>query len=181
MSTGTKLVYPQRRRCASCRGGLGVHVTDPVLDGLYCSARCASVPAPADRPDEAPRECKTQRDGTWVFKRRYRCEQEIPDRIRDDPSTNWYRCSHCRHLHIGHSRIGEAEQLRVLQDPQALADFLVKRRGAATRKQVAAAAGIRPIRLKELEEPVKDQRVDLEALFAVLAVLQARAAVTIGG
>ena len=82
MSTGTKLVYPQRRRCASCAG----------------------VPAPADRPDEAPRECKTQRDGTWVFKRRYRCEQEIPDRIRDDPSTNWYRCSHCRHLHIGHDR-----------------------------------------------------------------------------
>lgn len=176
MSTGEKLTYPRRRRCLGCGRGLGVSPTGPVLDGLYCSPACAKVPTPADRAADAPRECKTQRENRWVFKRKYRCEEEIPDKLREDPSTNFYRCSHCRHLHIGHSRVAAPETLRALSAPQDLADFLVKSRGRATRKQVAAAARIRPIRLKELEEPAKDQRVDLQALFEVLDVLGVRLA-----
>lgn len=173
-----QMLFPQRQRCVVCRHKLGAGVSDPVYDGLYCSPRCAGVPRPAAVPQDAPRECKTQRENQWVFKRRYRCEQEIPKLLREDPSTSWYWCTHCRHLHIGHSRLGEREALRVLTDPQALADFLIKRRGKVLRTEVARVAGIRPIRLKELEEPVAGQRVDLQALFAVLDVLRSRVAVT---
>lgn len=175
------LLYPKRRRCLQCSKALGATWQDPVFDGLYCSSACAQVPALAATAEQAPRECKTQRDGQWTFKRRYRCTEEIPDKLVKDPSTSFYRCNHCRHLHIGHSRVAAPEALRVVHDEQALADFLVKARGQATRKQVAAAAGIRPIRLKELEEPVKDQRVDLTALFAVLKVLRVDLATALRG
>lgn len=172
-------LFPDRQCCKSCRQGLGRTVGTTVLFGLYCSPGCAGIAMPAQRADDALRECRTQRNGRWEFKRRYRSAGEIPDRLRSDPSTNWYWCAHCGHLHIGHSRIGEAETLRMLGSSQDLADFLIKRRGKATRRQVAEVARIRLIRLNELEEPAKDQRVDLEALFAVLAVLTARAGVAI--
>lgn len=171
-------LFPQRQRCKKCRGNLGKQVSDPVLFGLYCSPRCAGIANPATNPEQAPRECKTQRDGKWVFKRAYRSETEIPDKIRSDPSTNWYTCT-SGHLHIGHSRIGEAEKFRMLGSPTDLADFLIKRRGKATHTQVAKAAGVQPIRLKELENPKKNQRVDVHVLFAVMSVLGARPGVGI--
>ena len=174
-------LFPQRQRCKTCRKGLGQSAQDPVYLGLYCTPRCAGIAAPATRPEDAPRECRTQRDGRWAWKRRYRSESEIPDKIRADPSTSWYTCSHCSHWHVGHSRMGEAEKFRMLADPSDLADMLVKLRGKATHTQVAKAAGVQPIRLKELENPKKGQRVDLHTLFKVLAVLQARAGVAVKG
>jgi hypothetical protein len=53
---------------------------------------------------------------------------------------------------------------------------LVKARGGATHTQVAKVAGIRPIRLKELEDP-KSPSVDLEALFKVLYVYKLKLSV----
>lgn len=67
----------------------------------------------------------------------------------------------------------------MLGDDADLADLLVKLRGGATRKQVAEVAGIRPIRLKELEEPGTADRVDLRVLFAVLRVYGTRAGVAL--
>jgi hypothetical protein len=43
------------------------------------------IGAPAIRPGDAPRECTTMRDGAKVFKRVYRSESEIRDRLREDP------------------------------------------------------------------------------------------------
>ena len=171
-------LFPQRQRCKTCRCGLGAGAGDPVLMGLYCCSKCASMATPATQPAAAPRECKTQRDGGWVFKRRYRSEHEIPDKIRQDPSTNWYWCGHCGHLHIGHSRIGDAEQFRVLGSVSALSDVLIKLRGKATRAQVAKAAGVRPIRLKELESG-QCHPDSLDVLFKVLRVLGARPGVSL--
>lgn len=173
-------LFPERQRCkkdAKRLGGPGV----PVYLGLYCSPRCAGLAEPHAVAERAPRECKTQRDGRWEFKRRYRSDTEIPGRLRDDPSANWYWCTgHCGHLHIGHSRIDlEREEFRMLTGPQDLADLLVKLRGGATRTQVAAVAGIRPIRLKELEEPGIADRVDLSALFKVLDVYRTRPGVAL--
>ncbi|WP_424862871.1 hypothetical protein [Streptomyces sp. MMS24-I29] len=152
---------------------------DPVLMGVYCTPKCAGLPEPAARPEDAPRKCVTVRDSRTVFKRRYRSIGEIPDRIRQDSSTDHYSCGHCGHWHIGHSRIGAPEQFRMLSSPEDLADFLVKRRGRATYTQVAKAAGVQPIRLKALENPKKGQRVDLPTLFKVLDVLRARPGVEI--
>lgn len=107
-----------------------------------------------------------------MFKRRYRCEQEIPDKLRQDPSTNWYTCSGCGHLHIGHTRMGQAEQFVMFPDRAALATSLVKLRGRATHKQVAQVAGIRPIRIKELE--AESGPFDVASLFALLKVYRVK-------
>lgn len=167
-----ELRFPQRQRCKACRNTLAPKPTDPVFKGLYCSPRCAGMAVPATNAADAPRECKTQREGQWAFKRRYRSEQEIPDKIRQDPSTSWYWCSHCGHLHIGHTRIGQPEQFRMFGSRADLADALVKLRGQATHAQVAKVAGIRAIRLKELESAKGP--FDVEALFAVLKFYRVR-------
>lgn len=168
-------LFPTRQRCKRCSHKLPAQ--GAVFSGLFCSPKCAGIAEPAQFAKNAPRECRTQRDGQVVFKRRYRSEGEIPDRIKQDPSASWYWCSHCAHLHMGHTRMGERESLRMLRCPQDLADALVKLRGRATVKDVAAAAGVRPIRLKELENPTSEQRVDIDALFAVLDVYRCRAGI----
>lgn len=173
-------LFPERQRCKKCSKGLGSD-GDGVFLGLYCTPRCAGLPPLMSEASRAPRECRTERGGKWEFKRRYRSDVEIPDKLRNDPTTSWYWCTnHCGSLHIGHSRIDLArEEFRMLADVVDLADLLVKLRGRATRKQVAEAAGIRPIRLKELEEPGTADRVDLGALFAVLRVYGVRPGVAL--
>lgn len=168
--TVAETLFPQRQRCKTCRSGLGARAGDPVLMGLYCSSKCASMATPATQPTAAPRECKTQRDGSWVFKRRYRSEHEIPDKIRQDPSTNWYWCGHCGHLHVGRTLVElKKADSRGLRERKDLSDLLVKARGKATLKQVGSAAGIRPIRIKEWENPDFDAP-SLDALFKLLRV-----------
>lgn len=171
-------LFPERQRCKDCGKGLGASGAAVFL-GLFCSPRCAKMASPVEDAARAPRECRTERDGLWVFKRRYRSMSEIPVKIREDPTTSEYWCTnHCGALHIGHSRIDlTREAFRMLADERQLADMLIKLRGKATRKDVAAVAGIRPIRLKELEEPGTVERVDLTALFKVLGVYRVRAGV----
>lgn len=171
-------LFPVRKRCRTCSRGLGKPEAPEVLKGLFCSPRCANMAEPSTRSDDAPRECRTQREGSWAWKRRYRSENEIPDKIRQDPSTNWYWCGHCGHLHIGHTRVGERESFRMFEDLERdLPDLLIKLRGQATHKQVAAAAGVRPIRLKELEQGIGHPE-GLQTLGKVLAVYRARLGVT---
>jgi len=175
-----ELLFPERQRCKGCSkklGGPGV----PVYLGLHCSPRCAGLAELHLDAASAPRECKTERGGRWEFKRRYRSDSEIPQRLREDPSASWYWCTgHCGSLHIGHSRIDlTKEQFRMFSSAEDLGDMLVKLRGGATRAQVATVAGIRPIRLKELEEPGLAERVDLGALFKVLALYRTRPGVAL--
>lgn len=173
----TEKLFPHRQRCKACSKKLGDRGA-PVWRGLYDSARCAGMAEPASDPGRAPRECRTQRGGRWEFKRRYRSVAEIPERIREDPSTDHYGCGHCGAYHVGHSRIGEAETFRIFTGRADIGDFLVKRRGKATRKDVASVAGVRPVRLKELEEGV-DHEENLTTLLKVLAVLGSRPGVAI--
>lgn len=170
-----EILFPKRQRCKKCGKGLGAKGA-PVYKGLYDTPRCAGMAAPIEDPEKAPRECKTQREGRWEFKRRYRSADEIPDRIRDDPSTNWYTCGNCQHLHIGHTRMGEAEAFRGLRDRQAIADWLIKLRGGASHAEVAKVAQARgasrkvlAIRIKEWEDP-KHKEPSLEALWPLLRV-----------
>lgn len=171
----SETLFPERQRCRECGKKLGQDGA-AVLLGLHCSAKCAGMAVAVDDAQRAPRECRTQRDGVWVFKRRYRSRAEVPLRLLEDPSSTIYWCTgHCGHLHVGHSRIDLGrEQFRMLQSPDDLGEMLIKLRGHATRKQVAEVAGIRPIRLKELEEPGSAERIDLGALFKVLAVYRTR-------
>lgn len=167
-------LFPTRQRCKEC----GKKLERLVVMGLYDSYRCARMASPAKTTDVAPRECKTEREGKWEWKRRYRSEAEIPVKLREDPSSNWYWCTtSCGNLHIGHSRIKlDTEAQRVLMRRSDLADVLVKARGRATHAQVAKVAGIRAIRLKELEDP-KSATVDLDALFKVIGVYRLKLSV----
>lgn len=168
-----EVLFPKRQRCKAC----GKKLENTVVLGLYDSYRCANMPAPSKTPEESPRECKTERDGKWQWKRRYRSEIEIPEKLRNDPSSNWYWCNSCGNLHIGHSRINlETETQRVVRDRESLADVLVKARGKADIKVVAKHAGVLPIRLRELEDP-KSEKIDLNALFKVLAVYKMKLSV----
>lgn len=169
-------LFPERQRCKGCSKSLGASGA-PVLLGLFCTPRCAKMAEPPTDPAKAPRECKTERNGKWEFKRRYRSESELPGKLRDDRNTTIYSCQSCGHYHLGHSRINLAnETSSVLGDRAGLAQFLVKSRGHATHKQVAQVAGIRPIRLKELEDP-EFATPDLNALFAVIPLYQIKLAV----
>lgn len=171
-------LFPERQRCKKCSKGLGP-AGAAVFLGLFCSPRCAGIAEPATDVGRAPRECRTERGGVWEFKRRYRSVGEIPARIRDDASVDHYWCDHCGSLHIGHSRIDpNREQFRMLQSPDDLADLLVKLRGKATRKQVAEIAGVRPIRLKELEEGIGHPE-SLTTLFKVLGAYRTRPGVAL--
>ncbi|MBD1591184.1 MULTISPECIES: helix-turn-helix domain-containing protein [unclassified Arthrobacter] len=134
---------------------------------------------PASRAEDAPRECTTMREGKKVFKRRYRSEGEIPDRLREDPSTSWYSCGHCGHWHLGHTRMGTAEKFRMFEDlDEDLPDLLVKLRGKASHKQVAEVAGVRPIRIRELESGV-DHPENLKTLGKVLKAYRVRLGVAL--
>lgn len=162
-------LFPERSRCKTCGKGLGLRAEDPVYSGLYCTPKCAKMPALARKPDLAPRECVTQRDGEWVWKRRYRSEGEIPDRVLQD-GTSSYECQHCHHLHVGRSLVDlKRAANRHLRSRADIADMLQKSRGNATLKQVAQFAGIRPIRIKEWEDPDFDTP-SMDALFVLVGV-----------
>lgn len=175
----TEALFPARKRCMRCRCALGRSENPVVLLGKYCSANCAGIPAPVEVPRDAPRECRTERDGRWVFKRRYRSTAEIPERIREQPATSWYWCQHCAHLHVGRTQLRDDERFRMFEDLEDdLPDLLVKLRGQATHTQVAAVAGVRPIRLKELEKGMPHPE-GLRTLGKVLKVYRVRLGVAL--
>ncbi|TXH11142.1 MAG: hypothetical protein E6R04_03000 [Spirochaetes bacterium] len=164
-------MFPQRQRCKKCRGGF----TTDVLNGLYCSYKCAVHPLPAKDPAKAPRECAYERDGKAVFKRRFRCESEIPESISSKPDVSIYRCSHCLYLHTGTAVARTVKAQKSVGSMEELSEVLVKARGKATRTTVGNVAGIRPIRIKEIEEGA--DRIDPEALFALLKLYRISLAV----
>lgn len=177
----TEKLFPARSRCQGCHKALGREGA-PVLRGLFCSHVCACMPAPSTSAAHAvtPRECKTMRDGEWVFKRRYRAPGEIPDKIRNDPSTGSYWCGHCGHLHVGRTLVElPRAQNRGMRRRADLADLLVKARGQATAREVAAVACVRPIRIREWEDSSFDNP-SLEALFALLRTYHLDLAVVFG-
>lgn len=92
-------LYPQRTRCKACRAGLG----NLVVLRMFCSYRCARLPAPATTPEAAPRMCKraarTDERGEWAFKNKYATTQEAQAYLR--PGMTIYRCEHCFFLHLG--------------------------------------------------------------------------------
>lgn len=177
----SEVLFPIRQRCRKCRKFLG-YGKEEVLLGQFCSAKCAGMapPTPSAGHPVTPRECKTQRDGDWVFKRRYRSAGEIPERIRDDPSTSTYWCGHCGHLHVGRTLVQMPRaQNRGLRSRRDIADLLTKARGKATGRQVGQAAGVRPVRIKEWEDPDFDNP-SLGVLFSLLSAYRLDLAVVFG-
>lgn len=151
--------FPKRQRCKACGKKLG----EIVLKKQFCSYKCAGHPGPAKVP---PRECAYERDGKQIMKRRFRCEEEIPDTIKSKPDASIYECSNCLFLHTGTAVARTVKEQKSVGSMEELAEVLVKKRGKATRTTVGKVAGIRPIRIKEIEECA--DKIDPEALFALL-------------
>lgn len=163
-------LFPERQRCASCRKKL----EDTVIDGIYCSYACGSVPLPTRDVEKAPRECKRLVSGTWDFKKRYRSESEVSAKLRQDPGTNIYRCPHCRHLHVGHSRpdsFTRDKLNRVVGNTETLGSVLHRMREDKgwTIQRLASHLKVPQARIKEIEAGSKTARMDITiaALYAV--------------
>lgn len=166
-------LYPERLRCKTCRKKLET----VVIDGQYDSYQCAGLPSPVNSIDTAPRCCKREVNHKWDWKHRYRCESEVPERLRKDPATNVYRCDNCHYLHVGHSRVTheKTDRLeRLVGDEKELGTILIRRREqkGRTRKQVAHYFHVPIIRITELETHAK--QIDYELLFKYFRYLNLR-------
>jgi len=157
-------LFPERKACKKCSRKL----TSIVIDGIYCSYVCANLPKPHINMEFVPRECKTERDGEWRFKKRYRYEGEVPEVLINDPSVTIYRCLHCRFLHIGHDRPLGTEKSTIIREAKDFGIFLQKTRESLglERRDVAKKTNIPAIRIKEIEEGTV--KVNLSVLFQLL-------------
>jgi hypothetical protein len=92
---------PERTRCKKCRSAFG----DLIVLRMFCSYRCAGLPAPTRDVTKAPRECRraarSDERGEWAFKQKFETAQAAQRYLK--PGTNLYRCSHCFFLHIGNA------------------------------------------------------------------------------
>jgi hypothetical protein len=89
-----KLLYPQRKRCRTCRSYLDVIV----LKRLYCCYECAGLPQPSG---PVPRQCKNP---TGARKRVFFTEDEAmaSEPAREDKNLHAYECGYCHFIHLGH-------------------------------------------------------------------------------
>lgn len=163
-------LFPERQRCAGCRKKL----EDTVVSGIFCSYKCGNAKEPTTNVVNAPKECKRMVSGAWGFKKRYRSESEVPVKLQQDPGTNIYRCQHCLHLHVGHSRPDAftREKLhRVVGNLDTLGSVLIKMREEKgwDVKRLATHLKVPQARIKEIESGDKNSRMDIAfaALYAV--------------
>jgi hypothetical protein len=167
----SEILFPERQRCKKCRKGFD----KVVLDGLFCSYRCAGLKSPSTRLVDAPRGCKREVSGRWDWKTKFRADSEVPQRLRDDPATNVYWCDFCHFKHVGHSRVQveDFEKLRrLVGDAVTLGSVILRAREARglSRKQLAGLLKLPMVRLKEIEEG--DPKASLVNTLAVLSRLR---------
>jgi Helix-turn-helix len=166
----SETLYPERSRCRTCRKKFGT----AVLDGMFCSYSCAKKPTPSKNVKDAPRHCKREVNGKWDWKRKYLCEQHVPEKLLADPATNVYRCDYCRYLHVGHSRIlpTQEEKLRRLVDgPETLGSVIqrVREQKNIDKKTLAKILKCPAIRITEIERG--DHNIDARVLFGLTRAL----------
>lgn len=166
-------LFPDRKRCKTC----GRALNTLVLKGQYDTYSCASMPQPGKNISTAPRSCKRSNpDGSWEWKKRYRYEGEVPKHLRDSPTVNIYNCEHCGCLHVGHSRVQpERERARgVLREYENLVTVVNKMlaQSPLPKREIAKRIGVPMIRITEIERG--DTKIDAKALFALLYFLHLR-------
>ena len=164
-------LYPERLRCKACRKNLD----RIVIDGLYCSYTCAKLPTPSPKIADAPRHCKREVNGVWDWKKKFRWDGEVPQRLRDDPATNVYLCDYCHFKHVGHSRVlpVDNEKLRrTVADMKTLGSVIQRAREkkGLDKKVLAKVLKVPAIRITEIE--AGDPKSNVQVLFAILAKLR---------
>lgn len=142
-------LYPERTRCKRCRSGLD----DLVVLRMFCSYKCAGLPAPDKNPSTAPRVCKraarSDEKGEWAFKQKFTHPQDAARFLRE--GTTLYRCSNCFFLHIGNVSAPPSSHVPVAS-PTGKGKFadavaaVLHARGQDPTKAAAVAAAKRDVR-----------------------------------
>lgn len=141
-------LHPTRTRCKNCRAAFG----DLVVLRMFCSYRCALLPAPDTNPTTAPRSCKraarSDEPGEWTLKQKFVTEQDAARYLR--AGTVCYRCASCYFLHIGNWSPPPQQGLPAVQTGTDLfADAvgaLLRARGESESNSAAHAAAKRDVR-----------------------------------
>lgn len=171
--------YPQRQRCKKCRKSL----SETVLAGQYCSYKCGGFASPAKTIEDAPRSCKREINNVWGYKTRFKSELEVPEKYRNDPSTNIYLCENCKFYHIGHSRpdateVPREKLVRYVKDTQELGS-VIERYMASRRidkKVLAKKMKVPVIRVTEVLNG--SNKVTAVFLFKLMEELKLRVEIT---
>lgn len=92
---GKALVYPERKRCLTCRGFFGF----TILAGLWCSYECAGHPEPSRDPRDWPRGHRLH----WSLRRAKRVfDSEAEARAcQGTRGKTPYLCDYCLTWHVG--------------------------------------------------------------------------------
>ena len=103
---GAALIYPERKRCMTCRSFFGF----TILAGLWCSYECAGHPEPSKDPEDWPRQHRLHWRVGRQAKKVYDSEQEATRSGRLPEPLNAYLCDYCLTWHIGRKpRDGQGE------------------------------------------------------------------------
>lgn len=98
MTRGPSWLYPDRKRCMTCRQYFGFLV----VDGLYDSYECAGRPRPEDTPpDQWPREHYVPMPGGVRQPKAVFLSERAARRAGERHGKDAYRCGFCRNWHIG--------------------------------------------------------------------------------
>lgn len=106
---GKVLLYPERKRCRSCRSYFGFEV---VLR-LYCSRKCAGLDPDPIKPQDLPRSCRVwdSRLNQWKPKRIFWSEYEARKFCKGKHLRYiWYLCDGpdgCSLWHVATNREGQ--------------------------------------------------------------------------
>lgn len=94
---GPALLYPDRKRCFTCRQRFGF----VVVDGLYDSWECAPRGRPSSDPDDWPREHYSWQVGRVKQEKRDWLTQKAAERAAKQQGKEPYKCGYCLGWHIG--------------------------------------------------------------------------------
>lgn len=95
---GLAWLYPDRKRCMTCRRYFGFLV----VDGLYDSYECAGRPNPDDTPPDLwPREHYVPRPGGERRPKAAFLSEKAAQRAAERHGKEAYRCGFCGDWHIG--------------------------------------------------------------------------------
>lgn len=109
--SGAALLFPERKRCRTCRSYFGFVVIDLMYDSYICAGRPDPWNTP---PDEWPREHRSWRR-RWDGKRLIVPKADWgtwrrAERAAKKRGKTAYRCTFCNGLHIGSTNPNGAQE-----------------------------------------------------------------------
>lgn len=158
MTRGPSWLYPDRKRCMTCRQYFGFLV----VDGLYDSYECAGRPRPEDTPpDQWPREHYVPRPGGVRQPKAVFLTERAAQRAAERHGKEAYQCGFCRNWHIGSRSPVMVTVTGAIVNANALATY--NRAYAATGDRASALGVLFELALADDRRRSPRRTVDLAA------------------